>query len=169
MTEGVLHSRCGINNTWCYSNIGCHETDVRLLEGATKMEGRLEICKNNVWRTVCQSLWDRLDSRVVCQQLGYSVIGKLSNTWMKLNVKAYLLDHILGTAFRINAFYGQGTGPAALNSVQCRGTERRLIDCIATAHQCPHTQDVGVQCLRQTGNLYCLAFLSFESLLCYWL
>ena len=53
--------------------------DVRLLEGATKMEGRLEICKNNAWGTVCQLLWDRLDTRVVCRQLGYSVIGKLLN------------------------------------------------------------------------------------------
>ena len=40
------------------------------------MEGRVEICKNNVWGTVCQRGWDRLDSRVVCRQLRYSAVGK---------------------------------------------------------------------------------------------
>ena len=57
--------------------IGCTEGDVRLLEGATRLEGRVEICKNNAWGTVCDNGWDTVDARVVCRQLGYSVAGRL--------------------------------------------------------------------------------------------
>ena len=56
---------------------GCTEGDVRLLEGSTRLEGRVEICKNNVWGTVCHTGWTVEDARVVCRQLGYSVVGKL--------------------------------------------------------------------------------------------
>ena len=58
-------------------NKGCTEGDVRLLEGSSRLEGRVEICKNNVWGTVCHTGWTVEDARVVCRQLGYSVVGKL--------------------------------------------------------------------------------------------
>lgn len=55
--------------------IGCTEGDVRLADGVTKLEGRVEICKNHVWGTVCHTLWNAPDARVVCRQLGLSVAG----------------------------------------------------------------------------------------------
>ena len=54
---------------------GCPEGDVRLLEGNTKLEGRVEICKENSWGLVCQNSWSTSDARVVCRQLGFSTIG----------------------------------------------------------------------------------------------
>ena len=55
---------------------GCTEGDVRLLEGSTSREGRVEVCRSNMWGTVCHSGWTVEDARVVCRQLGYSVVGK---------------------------------------------------------------------------------------------
>ena len=54
---------------------GCSNGDVRLAEGGTALEGRVEICWNNVWNTVCDDGWNTPDARVVCRQLGYSAIG----------------------------------------------------------------------------------------------
>lgn len=46
------------------------EGAVRLVDGQSSLEGRLEICNNTVWGTVCNENWDESDARVVCRQLG---------------------------------------------------------------------------------------------------
>ena len=49
----------------------CPQGALRLQEG-TVNEGRLEICNDHVWGTVCRDRWDAPDATVACRQLGYT-------------------------------------------------------------------------------------------------
>lgn len=53
----------------------CTHGDLRLVDGTTFMEGRLEVCLNGAWGTVCNRGWDDMEATVVCRQLGYVSAG----------------------------------------------------------------------------------------------
>ena len=55
----------------------CEEGDVRLQGGRLETEGRVEICVNETWSTICDNGWSINDANVVCQQLGFLNIGKV--------------------------------------------------------------------------------------------
>ncbi len=51
----------------------CTNGAVRLVGGMVPNEGRVEVCDNNAWGTICDDSWDINDGQVVCRQLGHSI------------------------------------------------------------------------------------------------
>ena len=111
------------------------EGSVRLVEGTTPLEGRVEIFLLGQWGTVCDYNWDIVDAIVVCRQLG--------------NLQAV-------EAPRYAAF-GAGSGPSWYYSVHCTGTERNLTECSKSisnfGRACSHLRDAGAVCSSQSHAL----------------
>ena len=55
--------------------------------------------------------------------------------------------------------FGLGSGPIALDELQCTGLEYRLIECVHApiVQECSHSEDVGVRCIA--GEYTYLALL----------
>ncbi len=52
----------------------CTHGEIRLVSNGEVhlYEGRLEVCVNNVWGTVCADGFDHLDTKVACGMAGFS-------------------------------------------------------------------------------------------------
>ncbi|XP_019357967.1 PREDICTED: neurotrypsin-like isoform X1 [Gavialis gangeticus] len=100
---------------------------VRLVDGESTKEGRVEVFLNGQWGSVCDDGWTDRDATVVCRQLGYSGTAKA----------------------RTMAYFGEGHGPIHLDNVECSGSERALGECTKSdsgIHNCWHSEDAGVIC-----------------------
>ena len=66
-----------LHMTWCYifTIAPCANGAIRLRGGSNRYEGRVEICNNNAWGTVCDDSWSTSDANVACKQLGFAPTG----------------------------------------------------------------------------------------------
>jgi deleted-in-malignant-brain-tumors protein 1 len=101
---------------------------IRLVDGTSSYEGRVEIFVENQWGTICDDGWSTIDAEVVCRQLGLPPNGAI----------AIAKGH-----------YGQGAGPIVLDDVSCNGLEAYITDCQHNGYftsNCLHAEDAGVRC-----------------------
>lgn len=128
----------------------CIQGDIRLVGGSSAREGRVEVCNNNAWGTVCDDQFGTPDARVACRQLGFSDSGNNNVTvTCSINCQTDKLICHTGSTSRCCAAFGRGTGQIVLDNLACVGTETSLFNCPANAigvHNCAHSEDVGIVC-----------------------
>ena len=131
-------------------DLKCNETDVRLVDGETPHDGRVEICFNGLWGSVCDDWWDARDALVVCRQLGYDgckcLFAKSSNIYLYLfttkPASTAIQRHPVESNPSVLFYY--------LDNVGCRGDEDRLSECEHNGigvHNCfVRYEEAGVEC-----------------------
>ncbi|XP_043092107.1 scavenger receptor cysteine-rich domain-containing group B protein-like [Puntigrus tetrazona] len=100
---------------------------VRLVHGNSLCSGRVEVLHDGQWGTVSDDGWNLTDAAVVCRELGCGDV---------IEVKG-------------GAYFGQGSGPVWMDSVDCSGNESSLIECNIDHWQhysLDHLHDAGVIC-----------------------
>ena len=56
----------------------CTDGDIRLVDGDSFNEGRVELCLRRRWGSVSDEGWSPEDAQVVCSQLGFGAKGSYS-------------------------------------------------------------------------------------------
>ncbi len=99
-------------------------------EQAGTREGRVELCVNNAWGTVCgDSVFGPLDAGVICHQMG---------GFYREGADVLLVGE-------------GGTGPIFLERVDCSGSEDSLLECRTFSpglglQSCHHVDDAYISC-----------------------
>ncbi|XP_029107705.1 deleted in malignant brain tumors 1 protein-like [Scleropages formosus] len=105
------------------------DSDVRLVNGKSPCEGRVEVRHQGEWGTVCGGGWDITDASVVCRQI------------------MFCGDAVAAPQY---GHFGAGTGKIWLSYVDCGGSESTLKDCghrgWGSDYGCEHVHDAGVIC-----------------------
>lgn len=118
----------------CNAGNVTNDLRVRLVNGKTQYEGRLEVNYHGQWGTVCDDQFDYKAAKVACKMLGYS----------ESNAQAVHAAH-----------FGEGTGSIILDNVACTGREDSLSRCRHNAYMtnnCDHSEDVGIRCEGKTES-----------------
>ena len=130
-------------------------------------DSRVEICINNAWGTICNTLFGREDAEVVCEQLeGFQRDSQLA--WQPLYCVICRCQYCMypsnaGAEVLPGAQFGSAMCPIFLDQLVCSGSETSLLECQSYTplglSTCQHSQDVGVRCVGRLTPMFLFGIL----------
>ena len=124
--------------------VDCVDGEVRLFEGETELEGRLEVCFSRRWGTVGSEGWSQVNTKVVCNDLGYEL-----DTGMHL-LACYYINLLKQIGYSYSSRPLSNSMPVHLNNVRCSNKELTLLDCSYSRNNSSnyHSNDIGIRCKK---------------------
>ena len=128
---------------------------MRLVGSSNQYEGRVEVCINDTWGTVCDDSWGSVDATVICKQLEYAYTGcTLINTITIIssdhdNITNYFIHYYIDGKYYTSAYFGAGSGTIWFDNVACTSSNTKLVQCSSSPigeEDCSHSEDAGVGC-----------------------
>ena len=109
---------------------------MRLVNGSSDREGRVEVFYNGAWGTVCDDDFDIRDADVICRMMGFPE----------------------AISVEIQGRFGAGSSGqrVLLDDLWCRGDEASVASCSFRgwgSHDCSHNEDVGVICKEKIPGM----------------
>ena len=126
------------------SETECIPGDTKLVGGSKVNEGRIEVCIDGFWGTVCDEGWDDDDASVICRQLGLSATGNYTTRYY-ITITVYEVLFVLAGNPALG--FGEGRGPV-ISHLSCTSRESNISQCgwrIGTT-DCHHGRDVAITC-----------------------
>lgn len=110
--------------------------DIRLRDGRTMTEGRIEIFRSNQWNTICGLAANDDIGKFICKRLKYSYRRTV-----------------------YNAFFGIENATTPILSANCSSNATNINDCmfqnaISVSSECTHNNDLGVICSSKFDSLH---------------
>ncbi|XP_061398678.1 lysyl oxidase homolog 2B [Musca vetustissima] len=108
------------------------EGAIRLVGGDAEHEGNIEVLHNNKWGSVCDDEWDMVEGRIVCEQLGYAGVRKVTHS----------------------GYFGPAKRRFWMDNIFCEGDEKELTHCHFDGwgvNDCEPSEAAGVICVAPAG------------------
>ena len=129
---------------------GCTEGSVRLVNSTIEYEGRVEVCSDGVWGTVCGV--DAPDANALCHVTGY--VGGIILKPMKLYSYFLCFYYTVSEYFTTSEMFGDGDQPI-LYRLHCYGCETNISHCSKNVFPnlyCSRQSIAGVRCKHGLNN-----------------
>ncbi|XP_030375596.1 lysyl oxidase homolog 3B [Scaptodrosophila lebanonensis] len=103
------------------------EGAIRLVGGRTDYEGNIEVLHNNKWGAVCDDEWDEAEGHIVCLQLGFSGLRRVTHS----------------------GYFGPARRRYWMDNLFCQGHEQEVTQCHFEGwgiNDCEPSEAAGVMC-----------------------
>ena len=137
----------------------CVESSVRLAGGLNDNGGRVEVCYEGVWGSVCDHGFGDTEAQVTCSQLGFRNCEGISPFIISTTVMFWYS----GSTVIHTPLFGSGMGPIQLDDVRCQGNEKALLNCAhreMRQHNCYRSNEVAVACRASEHKTTSVVFIS---------